>query len=295
MPRNCSAPLAPESFLIRSFSHQTVTGPQPKSHILPFMPSIDKHGPGAFSWIELSTTDQNAAKTFYTSLFGWTFDDAPMGPGEVYTMFQLNGRTAAAAYNMSAPEKAQHVPPHWNLYIEVGSADDTAKRAGELGATILAPPFDVFTFGRMAVMQDPAGAAFSVWQAKEHTGIGIQGEPGALCWADLNTPDQAGAAAFYSRLFGWQTEPAQDSSGYMHIKNGKDHIGGIPSAQQRDTNAPPHWLVYIQVSDCAASTEKAKQLGARVFFGPMTMEKVGTMTVLADPQGAVLALFQPQR
>jgi uncharacterized protein len=150
----------------------------------------------------------------------------------------------------------------------------------------------------MAIIQDPGGAVFSIWQDKEHSGIGIKDEPGSLCWADLNTPDPQVAAAFYSELFGWHIEPGQDGSGYLHIKNGEtplDYIGGIPPAQHRDPNAPPNWLIYILVADCDASTEKAKQLGAKVYLGPMTMEKVGRFTVLADPQGAVLSLFEQHR
>jgi uncharacterized protein len=259
------------------------------------MPEIDTHKPGAFSWIELSTTDQKGAKAFYPSLFGWTFQDSPMGPDDFYTMFSLNGKVSGAAYTIRKDELAMGVPSHWNLYINVESADDIAKRAGELGAKILAPPFDVYTFGRMAVLQDPTGAVFSIWQSKDHPGIAVKDEPGSLCWADLNTPDPPAAKVFYSKLFGWDVEPGQDGSGYLHIKNGADYIGGIPPAEHRSANAPPHWMIYFQVADCAASTAKAKDLGARIYMGPMKMEKVGTMTVFADPAGAVSALFEQQR
>ena len=102
------------------------------------------------------------------------------------------------------------VPPHWNLYIAVESADAAAERAADLGATILEPPFDVQNFGRMAVIQDPAGAIFCVWQAKTHIGISVRDEPGSLCWADVNTSDPAKAAAFYSGLFGWITKASPD-------------------------------------------------------------------------------------
>jgi len=259
------------------------------------MAQTDNHKPGAFSWIELSTTDQSAAKTFYISLFGWTFTDFPMGPDDLYTMFALNGRTCAAVYTMRKDEQDMHIPPHWNLYITVESADAAAKRAGELGGTILAPPFDVSEHGRSAVIQDPAGAVFMLWQPKGNPGIGVQSEPGSFCWADLNTPDPKAAADFYSKLFGWELEPSKDGSGYLHIKNGSDYIGGIPPAEQQNPNAPPHWMIYIQVADCAASTAKAKDLGAKVYMGPMTMEKVGKITVFADPQGAVSALFEQHR
>jgi hypothetical protein len=145
----------------------------------------------------------------------------------------------------------------------------------------------------MAVVQDPTGAAFCIWEAKDHTGIGIEGQSGTLCWADLSTPDQAAAAKFYSALFGWTFTPG--SEGYLHIKNGEAFIGGIQPATHRNPNAPPHWLIYIQVDKCGASTEKAKSLGANVFMGPMAIENAGQMAVLADPQGAAFALFEPTR
>jgi hypothetical protein len=86
-----------------------------------------------------------------------------------------------------------------------------------------------------------------------------------------------------------------DTSGYLHIKNGDKFIGGIPPAAHRNPNAPPHWLLYFFVEDCDASAAKAKELGAKLHMEPMTMEGVGRMAIVADPQGAVFALFQPMR
>ena len=257
------------------------------------MAHVKEHAPGAFSWIELGTSDQNAAKTFYTSLFGWNFEDSPMGPNDFYTMFKLEGENSGAAYTLR-PEQAQmHVPPHWNLYVSVESADKTAKKAEELGAQVLVQPFDVYTFGRMAVIKDPTGAVFSIWEPKEHIGLGVKDQSGSFCWADLNTPDVANASKFYSGLFGWTLE--EGANGYVHIKNNDTYIGGMPPAQFSDPNIPPHWLIYIAVDDCNASTSKAKQLGAKICMGPTPIENVGSMTVLADPQNAAFALFEPAR
>ena len=98
-----------------------------------------------------------------------------------------------------------------------------------------APAFDVMDFGRMAVIADPAGAVFAAWQAKKHKGVGITGENGTVCWADLSTPDPATARRFYHDLFGWNfVEGEKDTSGYLHIKNHEQFIGGVPSASQRD-------------------------------------------------------------
>jgi predicted enzyme related to lactoylglutathione lyase len=258
------------------------------------MPRIDKHAPGSFCWIELGTTDQKAAKTFYSSLFGWNPMDTPLGNDEFYTIFQIEGRAAAAGYTIRKDDLAQGVPPHWMLYVAADNADDAAKRASKAGGKVVAPAFDVWDYGRMAVLQDPTGAHFSVWQPKTNTGIGIAGVDGTLCWADLSTPDPVRAKQFYSDVFGWTIVPGEnDPSGYLHIKNGEQFIGGIPPAAYRDPNSPAHWLAYFLVSNCDASTAKAKQLGAKAYVEPMTMEGVGRWSVLADPQGAVFSAFQP--
>jgi len=148
----------------------------------------------------------------------------------------------------------------------------------------------------MAVIQDPTGAVFSIWQAKRHAGTGIAGVDGTLCWADLMSPDPARSKQFYSGLFGWKLETAEkDPSGYLHIKNGDAFIGGIPSKQHVPPNVPPHWLAYFAVSDCDAAANKAKQLGAKLLLAPMSMENVGRWSIVADPQGAVFAVFQTAR
>jgi uncharacterized protein len=258
------------------------------------MANIEKHEPGDFSWIELGTTDQTAAKMFYTQLFGWAVNDVPMGPNDFYTMFQLQGRAVAAAYRLREDQMAHGVPPHWMVYVAVESADATAERTSKLGGNVIAAPFDVFDAGRMAVLQDPTGAVFSVWQAKRNTGTQITGADGTLCWADLNTRDQEGAAKFYSQLFGWTIVKGDEDPGhnYFHIKNGEEFIGGIPPASHLSANAPPHWLPYFLTSNCDATAAKAPQLGGRFYMPPTTFENVGRIAVIADPQGAVFAIFQ---
>jgi len=260
------------------------------------MAHIDHHPPGSFCWIELATTDQNAAKSFYSSLFGWDPQDSPMGPDGSYTMFKLEGRDAAAGYTLRPDQRAQGVPPHWMPYVAVDNADQAVNKVKQLGGTVLAPAFDVMDLGRMAVLQDPTGAPFCVWQAKKNTGLGIAHVAGTLCWADLSTPDPKSAGDFYSGLFGWQLilDP-KDPSGYVHIKNGEHFIGGIPPATCHQPGMPAHWLAYFAVDDVDSSAHQAKQMGATLFLDPMTMEGVGRMAVIADPQGAVFSIFKSAR
>lgn len=260
------------------------------------MTNIDRHAPGSFCWIELNTTDQNAAKKFYGSLFGWAADDSPMGPGEFYTTFKIGGKAAAAGYTMNKEQRAQAVQPHWGIYMEVENADAAAAKAKQLGGNVIAPAFDVMDFGRMAVLQDPTGAYFCVWQSKTHHGIQIAHVNGTLCWADLSTDDAKRAEDFYGGLFGWNfMRDAKDPSGYVHIQNGEHPIGGIPPAAHRKPGVPPHWLAYFQVDDVDAVAKNAKGMGAKLYLEPMSMEGVGRMAVIADPQGAVFALFKSAR
>ncbi len=257
------------------------------------MPLLDTIPPGSFCWIELATVDQEAAKQFYTSLFGWSYVDSAMGPGEIYTMFKLQGRDVGAVFTLNQAMREQGVPPNWALYVSAESADDIVQTAVDVGGRAVAGPFDVGDYGRMAVLQDPTGAMLSVWEPHAQIGLSITGEPGTLCWADLSTPDVDAAAAFYSAVFDWSFDMGQDGSGYLHIKNGDTPIGGIPPAENRAPGAPPHWMIYMLVTDCDESAAKAKDLGARLYLEPMTIENVGRMAVVADPQGAVFALFQP--
>jgi len=260
------------------------------------MTHIDKHPAGSFCWIELATTDQAAAKNFYGPLFGWNANDMPMGPSEFYTIWRLEGRDAAAGYTLRADQLAQHVPPHWMLYIQVENVDTSTAKVPQLGGKVIMGPFDVMDAGRMSVIQDPTGAYFCLWQPKRNEGIGIHSVHGTLCWGDLATSDPERAQKFYSALLGWQfTKGEKDDSGYLHIKNGEQFIGGMPPAKHLPSGVPPHWLAYFMVDDVDVTANKAKEMGAKLCFPPTSMEGVGRLSIIADPQGAMFAIFKSAR
>jgi predicted enzyme related to lactoylglutathione lyase len=245
------------------------------------MPNVTSHAPGSFCWVELATSDQAEAKRFYQSLFGWEAADQSIGPGETYTMFKKSGQDAAAGYRLRPDQKG--VPPNWQIYVRVTSADDAASRAKELGGTVVAPPFDVFDAGRMAVLQDPGGAVFAVWEARRSPGLGVVDEPGAFCWAELMASDVGRSAAFYKSLFGWGTK---DDPRYVEWTLDARSIGGMIQIQKEWGEVPPHWLPYFQVEDCDQSVDRAKALGAKVAMGPQDIPGVGRTAMLNDPQGA---------
>ncbi len=258
------------------------------------MPEITKSQPGSFCWFELGTTDTEAARQFYGDLFGWTTQDQPMGPDMVYSMLQLRGRDVGGLYGLSPDMRAQGVPPHWLVYVSTPSADDTSAKAKAAGGTVANGPFDVAEYGRMAVIQDPQGAMFGVWQSKRHDGVRLFGEPDAPCWAELATTDDEGARTFYSMTIGWK--PDVKSAGPMPYTEWVASDGTVAGGMLKMTGdqwkgIPPHWMTYFAVADCDASAAKAAKGGGTVKVPPNDIPQVGRFSVIADPAGAVFSII----
>ncbi len=214
----------------------------------------------------------------------------PVPEGGVYSMQNVDGKAVAAIAPQPQQQRQAGVPSMWNSYVSVESADASAERAKELGATVHAPPFDVMDVGRMAVIQDPQGAFFMLWQARAHIGAALVNVPGALVWNELASPDLDASSAFYSSLFGWTVARMEGSAmgEYLGIKNGEANNGGMRAADPPGT--PPHWLVYFGVDDVEGALAKATELGGSALAGPIDIQ-IAKIGVVADPQGAAFAIY----
>ncbi|HEV7475494.1 MAG TPA: VOC family protein [Pyrinomonadaceae bacterium] len=264
------------------------------------MQETPEYKPGTFCWVELATTDGEGAKKFYTELFGWTANDMPVGPGMTYSILLLGGKEGkdvGALYQMPPEMTAQGIPPNWLSYVSVTSADESATKAKELGATLMKEPFDVMTVGRMAVVQDPTGAVFAIWQAGDHKGASVVNVPGSLVWNELATTDTAKAGTFYTGLFGWGKDthtfgPLE----YTIFQNGERGAGGMfeITPEMAAAGVPPHWLAYFAVDDCDAKVKKATELGAKIMKPADNIPGVGRFAILQDPQGAAFAVIKTE-
>ncbi len=258
------------------------------------MADVTSHAPGTFSWPELATTDQKGGVAFYRALFGWELNEQPMGPGETYSMFQMRGKPVAAAYTMPR-ERQRDAPPHWNSYVTVANVDEAAKKAESLGAKVLAPPFNVMDAGRMAVIQDPTGAVFQLWQPNKHIGAMILNEPGALCWTELNTRDTKAAEDFYTKMFGWTPKHSAPGSPMEYTEfstGGQPSIGMMPMNEHMPAHVPAYWMPYIQVADTDASVAKVTELGGSIMVPAQDIPNTCRFAIAGDPQGAMFAVFQ---
>jgi uncharacterized protein len=281
------------------------------------MPERDGYIPGVPAWIDTSQPDPEAAVGFYSGLFGWEFEDVmpPESEGK-YFVARLRGGDVAAVG--SIPEGA---PPMamWNTYVWVESADETASKVLDAGGTALMEPFDVMDAGRMAVFADPEGAAFCVWQAKEHKGARIVNEAGSLNFNGLNTRDVGRARSFYGSVFGWQTLTLEGGAemwtmpGYGdHLEEGnpdlrkqmgevgaprgfEDVVASINPIPDDQPDVPAHWDVTFAVDDADATAAKATELGGKVILPPFDAPWV-RMTIIADTQGAtfIASKFVPE-
>ncbi|HZO12487.1 MAG TPA: VOC family protein [Polyangiaceae bacterium] len=263
------------------------------------MPEISTHEPGTFSWIDLQTTNVAGAKAFYGELFGWQLQDMPAGDAGTYTMAKLQHRDVCGLSQQNDMMREQGVPPVWTAYVTVTSADQTANKARELGGKVVAPPFDVMDAGRMAVLQDPSGATFAIWQPKTHAGAGVLREPGTLSWVELATPDTEAPKRFYAGLFGWQPDTkGEGANAYTEWARGEGqpHAGGMLQITSEWgphwQSIPPHWMVYFAVASVDDTAGRAKSLAGKVLVGPKDIPKVGRFAVLQDPQGATFSIIK---
>jgi uncharacterized protein len=244
---------------------------------------------GTPSWVDLAVDDPAAASAFYAALFGWTYlEQAPETEG--YRIALLDGQMAAG---IGPKPQGMPMPSSWTTYLAADDADAIAEKAQAAGGTVIAPAFDVMDAGRMAVIADPTGGVFGLWQTKAHPGATIYNQPGAYVWNELHTRDVASAEAFYTSVFDYtitaMDPTAPDTYKTFTVPGGADVAGGIAN-DAAEPGEGAYWLTWFAVEDADASVAQATGLGASVMLAPMD-SPVGRMAVIAGPQGEAFGLI----
>lgn len=248
---------------------------------------------GAPIWLDLGTPDTEAAAAFYRRLFGWRLQSAGPDAGG-YGFFMLDGRMVGAI----GPLTEQGATSAWTVYFRTADADATAGAVVQAGGEVLVGPLDVFDQGRMAALTDSAGARFGVWQPKRNTGLEVVGEPGALAWTELYTPDAGKAGEFYRSVFGWRVDDASMPGVTYAVVSAADAgpdggHGGIMqlSRENLDAGSGPEWHPYVEVADCDAVFATATANGATELVAPVSAPRIGRLAMFLDPFGAQLAVI----
>lgn len=256
------------------------------------MPEFTSYAPGTPCWVDLATSDVDAAAEFYGTVFAWDCV-APENPEEYggYRQFHLNGKRISGVF----PLQPGMEMPVWSTYIAVDSADETSAAVEQAGGHVMTPAMDVMALGRMAFFVDPTGAAIGIWQPGEHTGAQLANEPGAFAWNELLTRDVAAAKAFYTSVFGWSYDDVDMPGGgaqYSQLMLNGNAVGGMMAMPPNvPEGVPPYWGSYFAVENADATIETIKAAGGGLQMDPVDMQ-AGRFAMVNDPQGAAFSVIQ---
>ncbi len=261
------------------------------------MSERNSYSDGEFAWVNLLTTDIDAAARFYGDLIGWEFEPAPGPPEETggFGFFTYEGKQVAGGGSI----QQEGQPPAWSSHIKTSDIDAATQRVRDGGGTVLTQPFEILGgAGRMAVCQDTEGAVFSLFEPGGHNGAELVNEIGAWTWNNLMTRDVGRARDFYRKVFGWETTHSDEAPPDVLMwqvegQRWPEGLGGLMGmGSDMPLEAPPHWQVYFLVPDLDAAIEKTKNAGGNLLFGPLEVP-VAKLAVFTDPQGAAFALMEP--
>jgi uncharacterized protein len=244
---------------------------------------VDTNQPlGTPTWLDLGIPDLDRALQFYGALFGWEFEIGPEETGR-YTMCFLRGRRVAAISAMHDPARV-----FWNVYLATDDCHRSAERARAAGGTLLIEPMDVMDQGRMAIVRDPVGAQFGLWEGRAHTGAQVVNEPGALVRNDLVTPDPGPARDFYAAVFDFSLEgnPQMPQADFTFLRRPDGHeVGGIMGAPG-STSA---WSTTFEAAGTDEAVQRALDAGGRSDGAKDFL--YGRLATITDPFGAEFSII----
>ena len=245
-------------------------------------------------WVDLASGDAAGSRDFYAKLFGWNVEVESDPQYGGYAMARIGGKDVAGI----SPKMMAEAPTAWLMYIASADAADTAKKAEAAGGTVVMAPMEVGDQGVMAIVQDPSGGVFGVWQPKKMAGSLVTGKPNAFGWAELNSRGVEKAVPFYKKLFGWGEKKTPMSAGQQgeyteFLASGERIAGGMEMNPMIPAEVPSYWQVYFTVGDVDNAHKKAVELGAQEMLAPQDFPG-GRFSILSDPQGASFGLLKMQ-
>ncbi|HXC78134.1 MAG TPA: VOC family protein [Candidatus Acidoferrum sp.] len=241
-------------------------------------------------WTDLTTSDPEGARKFYSAIFGWKVEVNPDPQYGGYALAKAGGKDVAGI----GPKQMDQAPTAWTVYIGTPDAAETAKKAEAAGGKIIAPVMAVGDQGHMAIIQDPSGAYLGLWQAGKMQGVQSTGS-NAMGWAELNARGFHTAEPFYKQLFGWgekKTPAVGENPEYTEFQLHGDSIaGGMEMNPMVPEQVPSHWMVYFNVDNVDKAFDKVIEHGGKEMLSPMDMPG-GRFAIVSDPQGAAFGILK---
>lgn len=250
---------------------------------------------GDFCWVEHASPDPAETSRFYTSLLGWLDLSIEQVPVSGYRILAAGEEWLAGVLPMTEEQLGEDHSGRWISFVRVEDLSRTLQRAGKLGARLCGAKRAIDGFGRAAVLQDPQGVIFALWQPDPLPAADYVGSPGQPCWFEISCSDAEAAAAFFQSLFGWEVERSVSAEGedFWILRNQGLVIGGLQEMEESFGAAPAQCLPFLSVRDCDATILAAKEAGAYVVLIPTELPGVGRHAVLEDSSGAAFGILEP--
>jgi predicted enzyme related to lactoylglutathione lyase len=258
---------------------------------------VDANPPeGTPSWLELSVPDPDRARTFYAAMFGWTFED---------DLCLLDGLPVAAIRPLS-DEPGDPDGPEWTVYFAADDCDRVAERVGAAGGRVVRRPHEVGDRGRAAVVTDPVGARFGLWQGRAHAGTRLVNGYGTLLFNYLYTAEQERALSFYREVFGYRAARHFDGGDLVRADGHTVASIALPEDVEGLDEADPAllegsvqrpgitaWLTYFAVENAEQAVDRLLDAGGQVHADRVTECAWGRLAAVKDPLGTPFRLIEP--
>ena len=253
-------------------------------------PPTDLAIPGKFTWFDLATPALGAQKSFYQSVFGWSYR-SPGRSDDSYTLVMNRGKAIGGMFSYEPPNGEQDGAA-WVVLMSVDDPDETAAKVRSEGGTVDISPANVPRRGRHALLRDPGGAMFGVLRSDSGDPPDGQVDIGGFLWVDLFARDVEAMSEFYSQLAPYETEKNEIAEGiYRTIlsAHGMARAGIVPVDEEANRAA---WVPYIRVADVEATLEKVVEGGGFAIVPPDERLLDGNVAVFVDPNGGVTGIVK---
>jgi len=252
--------------------------------------AVDQIEPGRFVWYDWMTKDVNASKRFYGALFGWRFEETKRND-RPYVIARIGSDPVAGLVDVSAMPDAG---PQWLSFMAVTNVDDTVAMVKSGGGKVLVEPREIASIARAAVVTDPQGAPLGFAQL-HRTIPGIVDPqhpvPSRFFWQEYLAEDAPKALDFYKRLAGYESTITETRLGvqYHVLRNATRPRAGLFQLPEA-SDVLPSWLPYVLVIDPNAVAARVAALGGTIVLPAAQERRNGSLVVITDPGGALIAL-----
>lgn len=202
---------------------------------------------GEFCWMDLKTRDVPGTTAFFSAVLGWRFAVDEADERRATAIF-AGGYRIGGASDLANPVYPPGTPPHLALYLAVDDVDRATAAAVARGARLVLAPFDAGSRGRLSTLVDPAGAAFSLWQAREFAGWDFPpGATGAPSHVVLACADPTAARDFYRQVLGTAPQHAEFTAG--------------STTESSAVHTAPRWELALVVDDLDGVAARVREHG----------------------------------